>query len=83
MPDPFQIDWSYPARWSLRQIHWEEAARVDAAVQRFAATGEGHVERVRGAPTGLWLKLPPWVVRLSIDASSQTVVVWWVCRAWW
>lgn len=83
MFEPFEINWSHPARWSLRQIPWEEGAKIDAAVQRFASTGGGHVERVRGVPSGLWLKVPPWVVRLSIDASSQTVVVWWVCRAWW
>lgn len=78
MREPWEIIWSHPGLWSLRQLHWENAADVDAAVQRFAATGDGHVERVRGAPTGAWLKVPPYVVRLSIDAPARTIIVWWI-----
>jgi len=83
MRHPWEIGWSYPGLWSLRQLPWQDGAMVDSAVQTFAATGEGPTERVRGAPNGLWLKVPPHVVRLSIDVPSRTIFVWWICRAWW
>jgi hypothetical protein len=83
MREAWEIAWSHPGLWALRQLHWEDAADIDAAVQRFAETGEGHVERVRGAPTGVWLNVPPYVVRLSLDAPSRTIVVWWIGESWW
>jgi hypothetical protein len=83
MDQGWEVAWSYPGLWALRQLPWRDAADVDAAVQLFATSGEGHVERVRGAPTGLWLKVPPHVARLSIDKTTRTITVWWVCRAWW
>lgn len=58
-----------------------DAEKADRAVLLFARTGEGQVEKVSGAPTGLWLKAPPYTLRLSLDASDHVVVVWWVGRA--
>ena len=58
-----------------------DAEKVDRAILLFARTGEGQVERVSGAPTGLWLKAPPYTLRLSLDAPDHMIVVWWVGRA--
>lgn len=54
---------------------------VDAAVQRYAATGTGAVERVPGASTGLLLRVDGYLVRVSLDLRARTIVVWWVMQA--
>jgi hypothetical protein len=80
MREAWEIKWAHSALWALRQLHWRDATKVDAAVVRFAETGEGRLERVARAPTGRWLIVPPFFVRLSLDPSSRSVVVWWIMR---
>lgn len=53
---------SHAGLWAFRELPWREAARVDAAVMRFAMTGEGVVAPVRGDPTEIRLKVAPYVV---------------------
>lgn len=74
----WEVVWSHPGIWSLQQLHWLDGARVDAAVQLFAATGEGVLGEVRGDPTGGRLHVRPFVVRLSLDRETRTITVWWV-----
>lgn len=42
--------WSWSWHWAARhvflELHPTVAARLDAAVQRFAATGDGHITRL-------------------------------------
>lgn len=64
----WQICWSIPAERMLKQIHWREAMRVAAAVQRFAETGQGNVVRLRiDDAVTLRLRLWPYGVRLTLD----------------
>jgi hypothetical protein len=74
----YDIQWHPAAEHHLRQLGWRDGSRVDAAVQRFAETGEGVVESVPDAPGVLRLLEPPFVVRFSLDVG--TLHVWAVYR---
>jgi hypothetical protein len=75
------IKWSYPAITALRAIPWRQAARIDAAVQRFVASGEG--DRFRLASDDLLtvrLRVPPHIVRIGLESKAQIARVWYVYR---
>lgn len=76
----WEVVWSHAGLWAFRELPWREAARVDAAVMRFAMTGEGVVAPVRGDPTEIRLKVPPYVVRLGVDPFERILTVWWIVR---
>lgn len=77
----YRIAWSPPATQALRAIPWRQAERVDAAVPRFAATGEGSRFRYEtDAPLSWRLDVPPYVVRLSVDAREPLIRVWYIYR---
>jgi hypothetical protein len=77
----YRIAWSSPATQALRAIPWRQAERVDAAVLRFAATGEGSRFRYEtDAPLSWRLDVPPYVVRLSVDAREPLIRVWYIYR---
>ena len=80
MGDSWEVGWSHSGLWSLHQLPWREAARVDEALLRFAATGEGAVAVVRHDPAGIRLHVPPFVVRLTLDREAGTMTVWWIFR---
>jgi hypothetical protein len=69
-------EWLIPAERALRNMPWRDAARVDAAVQRFVATGEGAVLQL---PTDLTvtvrLRVPPYGVRMNLDREAGTIYV--------
>jgi hypothetical protein len=61
---------------------WRQAARVDVAVQRYAATGEGNRFRYESdAPLSWRLDVQLYVVRLSIDPRERLIRVWYIYRA--
>jgi hypothetical protein len=64
----------------LRLIPWREAARVDAAVQRLAETGEGDLEWVDGSRADYRLFVAPFVVLLELDPDAALMQVWSVSR---
>jgi hypothetical protein len=64
---------------SLHQIHWLDAGRVDAAVQRFAATGEGVVRRVPTDHAGVMrLRVGRYRVLATLDPWDGVMRVWYV-----
>lgn len=72
----YDISWSSPATMALRAMPWQQAARVDAAVQRYAATGRGSRFRYEtDDPLSLRLEVRPYVVRLSIDPRERLIRV--------
>jgi hypothetical protein len=81
VPDVLETFWT-PAAWAaLRAMPWREAARVDAAVQRFATTGEGQLSRVFARdPRALRLRVSPYAVRLFLDPEAGSLTVGWVFR---
>lgn len=70
------LRWSVVAERDLLSIPWRVAAAVDAAVMRFAATGQGNVRRVE--PTDPWrlkLRVPGAEARLFVDATERVIHV--------
>jgi mRNA-degrading endonuclease RelE of RelBE toxin-antitoxin system len=77
----WKLDWSIPARISLRKIPWHDAQRVDAAVQELARTGHGHLVRLpTDAAVTLRLRVAPYFVRMTLDPWEGVLVVWSVYR---
>lgn len=76
----WEVVWSHAGLWSLRELPWRDAARVDAAVMRFAATGEGVVATIDGDPTEVRLKVLPYGVRLGVNPFERVLTVWWIVR---
>jgi hypothetical protein len=64
----------------LRFMPWREAARVDAAVQRFAETGEGDLEWVKGSRANYRLLVPGYGILIELDAEAHVLDVWSVTR---
>jgi len=64
----WRLEWSVPAERSLLKIHWREGSRVDAAVMRFAESGEGDVFRLHtDDPITVRLRVRPCGVRPTYD----------------
>jgi hypothetical protein len=77
----YAVVWSIPAERALLELPWRSAARVAREVQHFAETGEGDVRRVPDATEApLRLRIAPYLVRLSLDKASRTLMVWSVTR---
>ena len=76
----WEVAWSHAGLWALRELPWRDAALVDAAVMRFAATGEGVVAPIYGDPTDIRLTVPPYGVRLGVDPFERVLTVWWMVR---
>ena len=74
-------EWLSRAQADLLRVHWETAARIDAAVQRFAAMGDGPVRRVViGSAVQTRLLVPPYAAVLVLDRRARIVWVWEVVR---
>jgi hypothetical protein len=73
--------WADVALADLRNVHWETGARIDAAVHRFAATGEG-LRRIVLREGGMerCLLVPPYAVLVTLDRRARIVWVWQVVR---
>ena len=64
----------------LRAIPWRQAERVDAAVQRFARTGDGNIERIGESMRFLRLRVLPFVLHIEVDAEEGILRVWSLSR---
>ena len=72
----WSVCWSDGATAGLTRIPWREAARVDAAVQRYANTGVGTVVRLdNDATTTVRLRVPPYTVLLGLDPTDGVMHV--------
>lgn len=76
----WQVEWGFAARAALLDLPWRDATKVDAATLRFAASGEGDVERIAEEPRGAWLRTSGYVMRLRLDPSAQTILVLYLIR---
>jgi hypothetical protein len=71
-----EIEWHPVARQDLLAIPWRAAARVDAAIMHFAATGQGHIKRISPTdPRKLRLFVSGAVALLFVDITTRTVHV--------
>ncbi len=75
---PFRVLWDFPARFVLYQLTPAAAAAVDAAILRFAATGDGEIE---WDPPYHRLFVGALHVMLAIDLQAQTICVLHIYRA--
>jgi hypothetical protein len=76
----WRIEWSRAALATLRSNHWKEQARIDAAVQRLAATGEGDLVSSATDPVDACLRLPPYRIYLSFNRFDGLLWVRYVYR---
>lgn len=77
----FSVEWHPVARRDLLSLAWRDAAKIDAAVMRFAAAWEGHYERVSALdPRRVRLFVPGVVAILFIDLENRAVHVGRVFR---
>lgn len=76
----WQLSWSVIAEDALRKIPWRDAARVDAAMIRFAQTGKGDVERIADDPTGAWIRIGSYKARVVFDRQDKRISVLYVWR---
>ena len=72
--------WVPQAQADQLLVHWETAERIDAAVQRFATTGEGLRRIVIEGVARPCLLVPPYAAIVSIERSARVVWVWQVVR---
>lgn len=70
-----EIIWSYPALYDLRSIHWLHGTDVDAAIMRFAMTGQGNIVKVPDQPSLRVLRVGRYRVLLRADFPAQTLFV--------
>jgi len=76
----WEIDWHFPAKAALLNMPWRDAARVDAAVMRYAESGRGDTSRIADERGGLWLRVPGYVARLRLLPRERTISVLYVFR---
>jgi hypothetical protein len=69
---PFSVVWDYPALATFYRLMPEQAAAVDRALIRFAATGEGELE---WEPPYHWLRAGAHHAMLVLDFHAQTITV--------
>ncbi len=77
----WNLSWSVLAVEALRAIPWRDAARVDAAMMRFAQTGEGDIERIPDDPTGAWIRVGSYKVRVVLERHDKLISVLYVWRS--
>lgn len=79
-----RIAWTLDGEQGLLRIRGvDDATRVDAAVQRFAATFDGDVHRRKIDPANVvWLLVPPYAVKLALDPLDDVVTVLAVYSRW-
>lgn len=66
-----EIVWSRPALADMRRLDRQVAARVAAALERYAATGQGDVSRLTGDPR--WrLRVGDWRIIYTRRVETRT-----------
>ncbi|WP_394823704.1 hypothetical protein [Pendulispora albinea] len=71
--------WGFLAVQDLKRMPWRAAAKVDAAIQRFAETGEGDLRWVSvNGVREFRLYVPPYFAWVSVDEDE--LLVWRVLR---
>lgn len=78
---PWNLTWSSQAEADLRNLHWETAGKLDAALIRFAEAGEGTLRKfVVGDRVWSALLLWPYAALVTRDKETRTILVWRVVR---
>lgn len=72
---PLEVIWSAAAQRDLRRLDRQVAERVRAAVQRYAATGQGNVKQLQGTTARYRLRVGDWRVRFTLVFETQQMIV--------
>jgi mRNA-degrading endonuclease RelE of RelBE toxin-antitoxin system len=77
----WRVEWTPTASRALLRMPWREAARVAAAVERFAVSGEGRILRLdTDEATTFRLLVSPYTVRMIMDPLDRVLHVLAVYR---
>jgi mRNA interferase RelE/StbE len=70
-----QIEWTEPALEDLAALDKGVARRMKRAIERFAETGAGNVQKLQGInPPEYRLRVGDWRVRFQLDDETVRVV---------
>ena len=69
------LEWTLAAERDLRRLDPSVRERIRQAVYRFADTGQGDVQRLRGTPNEWQLRVGDWRVRFTEDLTGQTIII--------
>ena len=77
----WQTKWSPLATHRLHDLPWRDQERIDAAVMRYAETGEGKLVRVAtDNAVASRLVVAPYFVRITLDPYEGIMHIWTVYR---
>jgi hypothetical protein len=77
----WDVEWSEAAEKQLLALRrWQDAERVATAVYRYAATGDGGIQKVTEIRLGFALAIEPFVALCSFEPSVRAIRVWAVFR---
>ena len=66
-----RIDWTRQARTDLRKISKQDSDRIERAVERFAVSGHGDIERLKGFGRPFYrLRVGDWRVRYRYEEAG-------------
>ena len=66
------IDWTRSARTDLKKLSKRDSDRVERAVERLAASGQGNIERLKGFdPPEYRLRVGVWRVRFCYEQVGK------------
>ena len=66
------IDWTRQARSDIKRLSKRDASRVRRAVERFAVSGHGDIERLKGFGRPFYrLRVGDWRVRYRYEEVGQ------------
>ncbi len=76
-----RVDWKPTARGDLRRLDRPSQERILAAIERYVATGQGNVARLKGTALPEYrLRVGDWRVRFGLDVAGGALVVLHVLR---
>ena len=75
MWSPLTPVWSKPAAKQLRKLGGNAAARVEAAVNRYAVSGLGDVTTMRTEPGSIRLKVGDFRIVFAISAATHEMLI--------
>jgi mRNA interferase RelE/StbE len=70
-----QVRYLPPALRDLRRLDRQTAARILAAVARYARAGQGDIRRLQGRDREWRLRVGDWRVIFAVQTDTDTLVV--------
>lgn len=71
----FKVEWSSRALKQARRLDDITRARVLAAINKFAASGQGDVKRLQGTTNVYRLRVGDWRILFEVDAAMGRISI--------